>query len=197
MLPFFAVAGAPAGSTPANCLGLEKAHLEKTMTISTPSFGLQVEATFKSILRAAGIRQAEGDFTAQSLLLDAQRINARRLASCAKHFDPAKADAAQLLDWVYGIDHLIDVNGTDKVYAAIDLTVNRSAVAQKMSKALQHRSMWSELGVEQFFVVHVVGDPSDMTKEGAAALIDQLWDQMAAAFNGPSGRIHKITLNFA
>ena len=163
----------------------------------TTSYGIQLEATFKSILRAAGIRQAESDFNATALLLDAQRINPSRLASCSKHFDAHKANAAQLLDWVYGIDHLIDVNGTDQVYAAIDLTANGSAVGQKMSKALSHRPMWSELGVQQFFVVHMVGDASDMTKASAAALIDELWNQMAEAFNGPSGRVHKITLTFA
>ena len=168
----------------------------KTM-LAPLSYGLQLETTFKSILRSAGIRQAEGDFTASALLLDAQRINPSRLATCSKHFDASKATAAELLDWVYGIDHLIDVNGTDQVYAAIDLTANGSAVGQKMSKALSHRPMWSELGIEQFFVVHLIGDPSDMTKAGAAVLIDELWNQMAEAFNGPSGRVHKITLTFA
>ena len=84
------------------------------MTIALPSYGLQLEATFKSILRAAGIRQAEGDFNAQALLLDAQRINAQRLATCSKHFDASKATAEQLLDWVYGIDHLIDVSGNEQ-----------------------------------------------------------------------------------
>lgn len=167
------------------------------MTIAPVSYGLQLEATFKSILRSAGIRQAEGDFSAPALLLDAQRINASRLASCAKHFNPTKATAEQLLDWVYGIDHLIDVNGTDKIYAAIDLTANKAAVPQKMAKALQHRSMWAELGVEQFFVIHVDGDPADMTKGGAIALIDKLWAQMEAAFNSPTGRVHTITLKIA
>ena len=163
----------------------------------TTTYGLQLEATFKQILRSAGIRQAESDFTAQSLLLDAQRINARRLATCSKHFNPAKATAAELLDWVYGIDHLIDVNGTDQIYAAIDLTANASKVGQKLSKALQHKPMWSALGVNQFFVVQINGDPADLTREGVAAVIDQLWADMEAAFNGPSGRVHKIVLNFA
>ena len=167
------------------------------MTLTIPSYGLQLEATFKSILRAAGIRQAEGDFNAQALLLDAQRINAQRLATCSKHFDASKATAEQLLDWVYGIDHLIDVSGNEQVYAAIDLTANKSAVPQKMAKALQHRSMWSELGVTQFFVVHVDGDPTDLTKTGAAAVIEQLWADMEAAFNGPSGRVHVIRIKLA
>ena len=161
------------------------------------SYGLQLEATFKSILRSAGIRQAESDFNATALLLDAQRINPSRLASCSKHFDASKATAAELLDWVYGIDHLIDVNGTDHIYAAIDLTANKSAVPQKMAKALQHRSMWAELGVTQFFVVHVDGDPADLTKAGAVAVIEQLWTEMETAFNGPTGRVHSIRLKLA
>ena len=90
----FTEAGALAGSTPAFGLGLEKAHIKNLMTLAPLSYGLQLEATFKSILRAAGIRQAEGDFTAQALLLDAQRINPHRLAACSKHFDASKATAA-------------------------------------------------------------------------------------------------------
>ena len=125
---------------------------------------------------SAGIRQAEGDFNAPALLLDAQRINASRLACCAKHFNPAEATAEQLLEWVYGIDHLIDVNGTDKIYAAIDLTANKAECEDGQGPA--HRSMWSELGVEQFFVIHVDGDPADLTKAGAIALIDKLWVEM-------------------
>ena len=43
--------------------------------------------------------------------------------------------AEQLLDWVYGIDHLIDVSGNEQVHAAIDLTaLNKSAVPQKMEQ---------------------------------------------------------------
>lgn len=161
------------------------------------TYGLQLEATFKSILRAAGIRQAEGDFTAQSLLLDAHRINATRVARVNEFRFLNKASAPEILDWVYGIDHLIDVNGTDQIYAAIDLTANASKVGSKLSKALQHKPMWSALGVEQFFVVQINGDPADLTKAGVAAVIDQLWSDMEAAFNGPSGRVHKIVLNFA
>ena len=167
------------------------------MTLAPISYGLQLEATFKSILHSAGIRQAEGDFSAQSLLLDANRINSSRVARVNEFRLLNRSTAEQILDWVYGIDHLIDVNGTDKVYAAIDLTANKAAVAQKMAKALQHRPMWSELGVEQFFVIHVDGDPADLTKGGAIALIDKLWVEMEAAFNGPFGRVHKIALTIA
>ena len=189
-------AGALAGSTPVCSLGRE-ATAKTSIMLTTSTYGLQLEATFKQILHSAGIRQAESDFNAQSLLLDAQRINAQRLASCSKHFNPSKATAKQLLDWVYGIDHLIDVNGTDQIYAAIDLTANKSAVPQKMSKALGHRPMWSALGVTQFFVVHVDGDPADLTKAGVAAVIEQLWTEMEAAFNGPTGRVHVIRLSFS
>ena len=163
----------------------------------TTTYGLQLEATFRQILKSAGIRQAESDFTAQSLLLDAHRINSDRVARVNEFRMLNKASAPDILDWVYGIDHLIDVNGTDHVYAAIDLTANRSKVGEKMSKALAHRPMWSALGVEQFFVVQINGDPSDLTRQGAAAVIEQLWADMEAAFNGPSGRVHKIVLNFA
>ena len=168
------------------------------MTLTIPTYGIQLEHTFKRILKAAGIRQAEGDFNAAALLLDANRIDAQRVATANRHRLLNKATAEQLLDWVYGIDHLIDVNGgAEPVYAAIDLTANGSKVNQKELKAQRLRPMWQGLGVEQFFIVHVTGDPADLTKAGATALIDKLWAQMEAAFNGPTGRVHTITLKVA
>ena len=168
------------------------------MTLTIPTYGIQLEHTFKRILKAAGIRQAEGDFNAAALLLDANRIDAQRVAATNRHRLLNKATAEQLLDWVYGIDHLIDVNGgAEPVYAAIDLTANGSKVNEKQLKAQRLRPMWQGLGVEQFFIVHVTGDPADLTKPGAAALIDKLWAQMEAAFNGPAGRVHIITLKIA
>jgi hypothetical protein len=165
--------------------------------LTIPTYGIQLEHTFKRILKAAGIRQAEGDFNAAALLLDANRIDAQRVATANRHRLLNKATAEQLLDWVYGIDHLIDVNGgAEPVYAAIDLTANGSKVNQKELKAQRLRPMWQGLGVEQFFIVHVTGDPADLTKAGAAALIDKLWAQMEAAFNGPTGRVHTIRISF-
>ena len=163
----------------------------------TTTYGLQLEATFRKILKAAGIRQAESDFSADALRLDAQRINPQRLARCAEFFSTRKASAPELLDKVFGIDHLIDVSGTDRVYAAIDMTANSSKVNAKELKAQRFRDMWTGLGVSQFFVVHVIGDPADLTKPGAAALIEKLWADMERAFNGPEGRVHTITLRLA
>jgi hypothetical protein len=165
--------------------------------LTIPTYGIQLETTFRRILKAAGIRQAEGDFNATALLLDAQRLDAKRLARCAQHFNPAKSTAADLLDKVFGIDHLIDVNGgAEPVYAAIDLTANGSKVNAKQLKAQSLRPMWQGLGVSQFFIVEVVGDPADLSKAGAAALIDKLWADMESAFNGPEGRVHIIRLVF-
>lgn len=166
--------------------------------LTIPTYGIQLETTFKRIIQAAGIRQAEGDFTAASLLMDAKRIDPKRVARVNEFRVLNKCTADQILDFVYGIDHLIDVNGgADPVYAAIDLTANGSKVNEKELKAQRLRPMWAGLGVEQFFIVHVTGDPADLTKPGAAALIEKLWADMEAAFNGPSGRVHVIHLTFA
>ena len=165
--------------------------------LTLPTYGVQLENTFKRILRAAGIRQAEGDFTAASLLLDAHRIDPNRVARVNEFRVLNKCSAAEVLDFVYGIDHLIDVNGVDHLYAAIDLTANGAKVNQKQLKAQRLRPMWAGLGVEQFFIVHVDGDPADLTKPGAAALIEKLWAEMEAAFNGPRHRVHTIHLTLA
>lgn len=164
--------------------------------LTIPTYGIQLENTFKRILRSAGIRQAEGDFTAASLLMDAHRINPGRVARVNEFRVLNKCTADQILDFVYGIDHLIDVNGTDQIYAAIDLTANAAKVNEKQLKAQRLRPMWAGLGVEQFFIVHADGDHADLTKPGAAVLIEKLWADMEAAFNGPSGRVHVIHLTF-
>ena len=165
--------------------------------LTLPSYGVQLENTFKRILRAAGIRQAEGDFSAPSLLLDANRIDPKRVARVNEFRLLNKCSAAEVLDFVYGIDHLIDVNGTDHIYAAIDLTANGSKVNEKQLKAQRLRPMWQGLGVQQFFIVHIEGDVADLTKPGAAALIEKLWADMEQAFNGPAGRVHTITLTLS
>ena len=64
----------------------------------------------QEILRAAGIRQAN-DFT----LITRKMPNASRSQGLLQVLRRGKPLQAR----VYGIDHLIDVNGTDKVYAAI------------------------------------------------------------------------------
>ena len=165
--------------------------------LTLDSYGVQVENLFRRILKAAGIRQAEGDFTTESLLLDAQRINPARLAKANEHRYLNRSSAAEILDWVYGIDHLIDLSGCDQIYAAIDLTLNGSKVNAKELKAQRLRPMWQGLGVCQFFVVHIEGDVADLTKAGAAELIEKLWAGMEEALNGPEFRVHTIRLRIA
>ena len=160
----------------------------------TATYGVRLEGFFKRVLKAAGIRQAESDFNAQALLLDAHRINPNRVARVNEFRMINKASADEILDWVYGIDHLIDVAAGDKVYAAIDLTANAAKVADKVTKAQSMRDMWAGLGVQQFFVVHLDGDPEDLTAAGRDAMLDALWVGMEKAFNAPAGRVHVIRL---
>lgn len=169
------------------------------MTASRQHYGIRLEAFFRKVISAAGIRQAEDDFTPESLRLDAQLANPIRLHRVQQHVRLEKASPPQLLDHLFGIDFLVDVNGnpSEPVYAAIDLTCNRSKVASKMSKALSLRKMWQQIGVAQFFVIHLEGDPEDLTPAGAEQLTESLWQQMEAAFNGPACMTHAIHLRVA
>ena len=160
----------------------------------TIRFGLQVEEMFRDILTKTGIRQAEGDFNAEDLLGAAERVNPFRLRTCAKHYNPALLGSAALLDRVFGIDHMIDVAGTDKVYAAIDLTVNGTKVGEKLAKALRLKRLWRAIGVQHFFVVKVLGDPDALTPLGTKTIIDSLWSDLEKAFSTEPGGVHKITI---
>ena len=121
--------------------------------------GLRAEHLMQGILHAARICNASPDFRADTLRAVAQRVNPRRYGLCNKRLRLHRCSADQILDFVYGVDHVIDVG--ERVYAGIDLTLNDFAVADKVSKAQKLTKMRAHIGIRQFFVVHMLGDWAD------------------------------------
>lgn len=157
------------------------------------SAGLRAEYCMQDILHAAKIRNASPDFNADTLRVVAQRVNAKRYDLCNEKLRLHRCSADQILDFVYGIDHVIDVG--ERVYAGIDLTLNAAGLAPKVSKAQQLTKMRAHIGVRHFFVVHMVGNWNDPDPAVIRKSTDEFWDALCDAFNGPADRVHVFTFH--
>ena len=113
--------------------------------------GLRAENLMQGILHAARICNASPNFHAETLRAVAQRVNPKRYELCNKKLRLHRCSSDQILDFVYGVDHVIDVG--ERVYAGIDLTLNAAGIANKVSKARQLTKMRAHIGIRQFIVV--------------------------------------------
>lgn len=152
------------------------------------SAGLRAEYCMQDILHAARIRNASPDFDADSLRAIAQRVNPKRYDLCNEKLRLHRCSADQILDFVYGVDHVIDVG--ERVYAGIDLTLNAAGVANKVSKAQQLTKLRAHIGIRHFIVTHMVGDWQDPDPAAIRRSTDSFWDALCDAFNGPPDRVH-------
>jgi hypothetical protein len=158
--------------------------------LSVPTTGVRAETCMAVMLRQARIRNASPDFNANNLRSVAQVINPVRYAKCNKHRILSKCDASQLLDFVYGVDHVVDVG--EGVYAGIDLTLDASKLSQKISKAQSLSKLRAAIGIRQFFVVQMIGDFQYQNKEVVRQSIDMLWQVMEETFNGRADQVKLI-----
>lgn len=158
--------------------------------LSVPTTGVRAENCMAVLLHKARIRNASPDFNADNLRSVAQIINPKRYEQCNKHRILRKCNTDQLLDFVYGVDHVIDVG--ENIYAGIDLTLNAAQVSSKVSKAEQLTKLRAAIGIRQFFVVHMVGDFQYPDTQVIQRSTDELWDAMEYAFNGKPDRVRSL-----
>jgi hypothetical protein len=156
--------------------------------LTVPTTGIRAENCMAALLRKARIRNASPDFNADNLRAVAQIIAPRRYEQCNKHRILRKCNVDQLLDFVYGVDHVVDVG--EGVYAGIDLTLNAAQISQKVSKAGSLTKLRAAAGIRQFFVVHMVGDFRYPNNETIQTSTDAFWDAMENAFNGKADQVH-------
>ena len=150
--------------------------------------GLRAEYLMQDILNAARICNALPDFDADTLRVVAQRVNPKRYDLCNEKLRLHRCSADQILDFVYGVDHVIDVG--ERVYAGIDLTLNASGIAKKVSKARKLTQMRAHIGIRQFIIVHMVGDWSNPDRDVIRKSTDEFWGELCDAFNGPVDHVH-------
>jgi len=81
----------------------------KSIMLQSLPAGLQAENCMQKILRKARIRNASVDFNAENLRAVAQLANPSRYIACNKKLYLKQCSADQILDFVYGVDHVIDV----------------------------------------------------------------------------------------
>ena len=146
--------------------------------------GVRAENCMADLLQKARIRNASPDFDADNLRIVAQMIDSKRYAKCDKHRILAKCDAAQLLDFVYEVDHVIDVG--ENIYVGIDLTLDPFSVSSKIRKAMDLRQLRESIGIHDHFVVHMVGDFQCPNPEVVKQSIEDFWQAMAEAINSPA-----------
>ncbi len=181
-------AGALAGSIPAFGLALYRAPIDPDryrgvcLMLSVPTTGVRAENCMAVMLHKARIRNASPDFNADNLRSVAQIVDPIRYAKCDKHIVLHKCKADQILDCVYGVDHVIDMG--ESVYVGIDLTLDASKVSSKVSKAQSLTKLRAAVGIRQFFVVHMIGDLRYPNQATIQQSMDSLWDAMEASLNG-------------
>jgi hypothetical protein len=154
------------------------------------SEGLRAERVVHRALQMAHIRTAASDFTTAQLRLIAKTLCPKRLARVAEFHHISKLTPAELLDYVFGVDLVVDMG--EQVYAGIDTTLAANEVAAKVHKAMGLTKLRAKAGIRQFFVVHIVGDALNPDPSVLATSVESLWSDICEAFNGKPDRVGVI-----
>lgn len=159
----------------------------------TATYGLRAETFMERLLHAARIRSAASDFLPETLLNTAKVVNPRRYQATNEHIRLNRAGSRELLDHLFGVDHVIDLG--ERIYVSVDTTVSPSAVAKKMAKGNGLSQLRAAVGIHQHIVLLVVGDFDTPNPEVLAKSIDQFWTLMCDAINGPANRVRFFRLH--
>lgn len=151
------------------------------MTLALMARGQTAELLFSRVLTQARFEDATAQFTAGELLGTAMRIDPAWVARVNTHRLLHRCTAAQVLDFVYGIDHLLDLG--DGVLVGLDSTVNTTKVNDKVLKARDHRRLWAAIGVQHVGVVELIGDPSRFCNDTLRCSVQQFWDELGEALH--------------
>jgi hypothetical protein len=165
------------------------------LMLTLPSTGIRAEGVFRRCLRRARIEQVENRFEPRLLLGTALSYGGRRLQQVLQHRNIGKATAAGILDHVYGLDHVIDVG--EGVLVGIDITLDATKLASKVSKATSLRKLTSRIGIHSVYVIHLVGDVADPDYEVVDQSIEKLWDAMAEHLSGNSASVHSFRFHIS
>lgn len=163
--------------------------------LTRTSFGLRAEQFVERLFQAARIRSCGSIFSADVLLNSAKTVDPRRYQTCNSQVKLNRCNASELLDRLYGVDHVIDLG--EDVYVSVDTTVSPAAVAKKMRKALELSKLRSAVGIHQHFVVMVVGDIDNPNANVMAKSINDLWNALCEAANGPANRVRSFRLHIS
>lgn len=163
------------------------------LTITSP--GIRAEGVFRHCLRRARIEQVEGRFEPRLLVGNALSYGERRLQQVLKHRNIGRMSAAQLLDHIYGLDHVIDVG--ENVLVGIDITLDHTKLADKVRKASDLRKLTSRIGIRSVWVVHLVGDINNPDPEVIDASINSFWEALEDRLNNGGSSVHSFRFHIS
>jgi hypothetical protein len=132
----------------------------------------------------------EDRFEPRFLIGTALSYGDRRLQQVLKHHNVGRMTAAQLLDHVYGLDHVIDVG--EGVLVGIDITLDHSKLAGKVRKASDLRKLTSRIGIRSVCVIHLVGDIDHPDTDVIDASIERFWDELTDHLNSGVSSVHSF-----
>ena len=165
------------------------------LMLTLPSVGIRAEGVFRRCLRRARIEQVEHRFEPRLLIGNALTHGSRRLQQVLKHRNVGKAGAAEILDHVYGLDHVIDVG--DGVLIGIDITLDATKVASKVRKASDLRNLSSRIGIHSVYIVQLVGDVTDPDFTVVDQSIEQFWELLADHLNSSRSAVHSCRFHIS
>ena len=155
--------------------------------------GEAAEQLLDGLFSLTGFSAAAPELTKERLLETAMRVDPRRYHAVSQHHKLARCSRDEILDYLYGVDHLIDVG--EGLYVSVDTTANPNAVATKVSKAQSYSKLRAAVGIHQHFVVFVVGIITRPSAYVMADSINRFHDEMVEALNGPANRVRHFRLH--
>lgn len=164
------------------------------LMLTLPSIGIRAESVFRRCLRQARIRQVESSFQPCLLISHALARGPQRIQSVLKHRNLGKATAAEVLDLVYGVDHVIDIG--DGVLVGIDITLDASKLADKMRKACSLRKLTAPIGISAVYIIHMVGDVAEPDQATIDKSIEAFWSQLEDDFNTSRSSVRSFRFYF-
>ena len=193
-LGFFCLGGVPIGFTSATRYGTPGAVPLSNLFIRFTFIkqGPAAEKLLDQLFFCADFPNAISSLSKEMLIETSKRLAPKRYQTVNEIHNLKRCSANEILDFLYGIDHLIDVG--ENTLISIDTTADPKAVASKVGKAQNLSRLCAAIGVQQHFVVFVAGLIMNPDAEVMAVSVNNFWDEMVDALNGPSHRVRSHRL---
>lgn len=155
--------------------------------------GPAAEKLLNQLFFLADFPDAVSSLSKEMLLQAANRIAPKRYQLVNDYHNLKHCSSKEILDFLYGVDHLIDV-GEDTLIS-IDTTADPKVVASKISKAQSLSRLRASIGIQQHFIVFVAGLIMKPAAEVMAVSVNNFWEEMIDALNGPPYRVRSFRLH--
>lgn len=151
------------------------------------SSGTAGETMFVKILESMGFGHQAKTIGKKRLLEAVEEIRPGRIKNVAERRlavgKPTNWNITSpelILDWVYGLDCVVDVDGNGRLFA-MDFTVNPEEISKKADKLRRFSALWKAVGIEKVAVVLAVPPSKEfglalLTNEQEEKIKDDLYE---------------------